>query len=541
MPVKRDWRVAIWIVVLWCTLSTAQVTLAQIEEVRIAIALDDHLGALRALSGISDDSATPDTYLYRSIVYARLGEYKQALDAFRAGSIRYPTDPRFHAEGGVRYNRAQDIVAAKALLRGALLADPDDIYGSELLVELNLSDGNMGSALVELNKRGQPKIARILDNYSLTASNSTKVNALAFSPGEILNLNSWKTTIARLKATQAFTDIDLKLERTLEGETHNVLLHTSRKSNSARGFLRGVLRGLPVRTSYLDIWNIGGSFVHWTSKYRWDPARRRVEGQLFFPVQLPGLLFVELGGAWRSEDWDIPTAGRFRYKSTGGRLNVAHIPDHRVKLGAGLEYVNRPGGNTGRLLFSTRFRPMDGDFKSQLGLDTFIARASWLGDLNYSGGTLHLANRLVLSEDRATFLDLSVKGGTSWGLLPVQDYFMLGIDSETADPLRAHVASENGYYGRGPMGTGFILLNSDIERRIAVLPVLGNVPINGEFFLDVARLSDRGHIVRQRGWLADVGVAVRALLTDFDFVLIYGRNLSEGKSTVSVYTERRFW
>ena len=46
----------------------------------------------------------------------------------------------------------------------------------------------------------------------------------------------------------------------------------------------------------------------------------------------------------------------------------------------------------------------------------------------------------------------------------------LGIDEgETVDPLRAHQASNQGRYGRGPMGTGFVLVNSDFERRIAVL------------------------------------------------------------------------
>ena len=96
--------------------------------------------------------------------------------------------------------------------------------------------------------------------------------------------------------------------------------------------------------------------MQWTSKYRWDPARRRAEGQLLFPVPLPGLLFVELGGVWRSEQWDIPSQGRFQYKSSGVRLNLKHIPDHRLELGAGLEYLNRAAANTGRVLLNARFQ-----------------------------------------------------------------------------------------------------------------------------------------------------------------------------------------
>jgi hypothetical protein len=412
---------------------------------------------------------------------------------------------------------------------------------SSQIAPLDLSEGNITPALSVLNQDGQPQIARILDNHFLTFSSPMKFRALAFRPGSVLYLNEWKTTAARLKATKAFAGIGLELERSLEGGTYNALVRTEKKANSPRGFLLGILKGLPVKTTYLDIWNVGGSSVQWTSKYRWDPARRRAEGQLLFPVPVPGLLFVELGGVWRSEEWDIPSQDLFQYKSTGVRLNLKHIPDHRIELGAGLEYTNRAAGDTGRILLNARFRPIDGKFKSQILIDGFLARASLLGDLDYSGGTLQLANRLVLSEDERTFFDLSVKGGNSRGHLPVQDYFMLGIDTETVDPLRAHTAAEKGRYGRGPMGTGFVLVNSDIERRIAALPVLNNVPIHGELFFDAAKLSDRSRVVQQHGWLFDVGVAVRTQLPEFDFVVLYGRNLTEGRGLLTAYIERRFW
>ena len=529
-----------WILAVCCILASALPAFSQMEGVQAAIAQQDHLGALRILSVISDEAATPDTYLYRGIAYANLRQYKRALEAFREGFNRYPADPRFHGDGVAFYRRTREVVDAKAQLRSALIADPGDVYASELLASLDLSEGNIGSALAVLNQRGDRQIARILDNHSLTFSSSMKSSALAFRPGEVLHLNEWKTTAARLKATTGFASVGLELESSLEGGKYDAIVRTSKKSNSPRGFLLRLLEGLPVRTTYLDVWNIAGSSVQWTSKYRWDPMRRRLEGQLLFPVPLPGLLFVELGGAWRSEQWDVPSQGRFQYKSSGVRLNLKHIPDHRLELGAGFEYLNRAAGKTGRVLVNTRYRPIDGKFKSQVRIDGFLARASLLGDLNYTGGTVQLANRLVVSEDR-TFFDLSVKGGTSRGRLPVEDYFMLGIDTETLDPLRAHLAADHGRYGRGPMGTGYVLVNSDIEQHIAALPVLNNVPVHGELFFDAAKLSDRNHIFQQRGWLFDVGVAVRTQLPDFDLVVLYGRNLSEGKGMLGAYIEHRFW
>jgi hypothetical protein len=104
------------------------------------------------------------------------------LEAFREGFNRYPTDPRFHSEGVAFYRRTQEIVDAKAQLRNALIADPGGGYASELLASLELSDGNIGPALAILNQSGDPQIARILDNYSLTFSSSMKSSALAFHP-----------------------------------------------------------------------------------------------------------------------------------------------------------------------------------------------------------------------------------------------------------------------------------------------------------------------------------------------------------------------
>jgi tetratricopeptide (TPR) repeat protein len=531
----------LFIPAICCIFVSIPPAFSQIEDVRAAIARKDNLEAVRILSAIPDAEATPDTHLYRGIAYANLGQYQRALEAFGAGAARYPGDPRFHNEGVSLYRRSAEIADAKAQLRKALLARPEDVYASRLLATLDLSDGNIESALSVLNRYGDPRISRILDNDSLTFSSSLKSNALAFAPGAVLRPGQWRTTAARLSATKAFAGVGLELERSLDEKTYNAILRTSQKSNSPRGFMLGVLIGLPVKTTYLNIWNIAGSPVQWMSKYRWDPARRRAEGQLLFPVPLPGSFLVELGGVWRSERWDIPSRGPFQYKAGSASAVLKHIPDYRLELGAGVEYLERTAANTGRLLFNARLKPSDGRLKSQIRLDGFMATASLPGDLNYRAATAQLANRLVLSDAPSLFVDVSVKGGTSRGTLPVEDYFMLGIDSETATPLRAHRAFDNGHYGRGPMGTGFVLVNSDIERRLAVLPVLNNVPIHGELFFDAGKLSDRNGIFQLRGWLFDAGVAVRTAFGDSDLVLLYGRSLSDGKGVLAAYIEHRFW
>jgi hypothetical protein len=161
---------------------------------------------------------------------------------------------------------------------------------------------------------------------------------------------------------------------------------------------------------------------------------------------------------------------------------------------------------SGRVLLNARFRPMDGKFKSQIRIDSLLARASLLGDLNCPSKT--------------TSCSVSI--------------------ARPFDPLRPCRRGSRPLWPR-PDGHRFVLVNSSIERPVAALPVLNNVPILSELFFDSAKLSDRNHIFQQRGWLFDAGMIVRTQLPDFDFVVLYGRNLSEGKGVLTAYVQHRFW
>lgn len=402
--------------------------------------------------------------------------------------------------------------------------------------------GNIEPALILLNQEDQPQIERILHNYSLTISSRIVSNSLGFHTGEPLRLTDWKTTALRLKESKAFSTIALELETSDDGKTYNAIVQTEKRSNTAGSIVLGLLKGVPIKTSYLDVWNLGGSTVHWNSSYRWDSNRQRVRGQLLVPVPLPGLLFLEIGGLWRSEEWDLSPENHYRFKSSGVSLKARRIQSHRVEIGGGVEYSNRAGTtDVGRFLASARFTPLEGKYKSQVHLDGFVARASLLGDVNYSGTTLGLFNRLTVSEDSGTFVDWAVKGGTARGGLPVEDYFILGVDGETPYLLRGHVASDEGRYGRSPMGTDFVLINSDIERRLLTLPISKDMAIKGELFVDAAKVFDRNRVFKQEGWFFDAGVAARIQLADTDLVLLYGRSLTEGTGVITGYIEHRFW
>jgi hypothetical protein len=181
-----------------------------------------------------------------------------------------------------------------------------------------------------------------------------------------------------------------------------------------------------------------------------------------------------------------------------------------------------------------------------LQLAGFAARRSIVGDTQFSGVTTELDNRVTLSKDTRTYLDWMFKAGTSRGLVPIEDYFALGLDIYPRNPLRAHTLFDHGHYGNGPLGTEFVLTNTDLERRLATLPFFNtvNIPyitVKWQVFLDTGKTWDRNHILLPSKYLVDVGGGVRFETPTHAFNLIYGRALREGSNVLFGYYERRLW
>jgi hypothetical protein len=268
---------------------------------------------------------------------------------------------------------------------------------------------------------------------------------------------------------------------------------------------------------------------------------------------------------WRSENWDLTPVirteqqprARFKYKATGIQVHFKHIARDRLELGAGFDYVNRAASgslpelftdsrNTGRASVDVTLRVGDGRYRNRLQVVGFAARESLLGDVNYSGGTAELNNRFMLTSNDRTHLNVTVKGGTSRGLLPVEDYFVLGVDTHHRNLLRGHAAVLDGHYGRAPMGTDFVLMNFDVERRIVTIPMFNslNLPyltIKTRLFVDGAKTFDRARIFQQGKLLVDAGGGMSFETPNHSFNVIFGRSLRDGTGVITAYIERRLW
>src|SRR5215475_9673544 len=512
------------------------VTYGQVEEARQAMDRGDPDRAVTILSDALASRPTPDVYLELGLAYDKLKEYQRAEDTLKEGSRRYPQDPRFHNQLADLFLENNDREAAKSALRS-------------------------------WNKSGRPLINDILHNYYLKFGSWVVRDAVAFRPGGVLSYSQWKTTESRLFESDNFSNVGLEIEPTQVPDQYNAVVRTTTKMNRLSDIAFDLFKGAPIETSYFNLWNIGNSGINFNNLYRWENGLRRAGSQLKVPIPVPGLMFLEAGGMWRFERWDLTTLrpqfqseARFDYKSIAPPMRIKIIPHYRVELGAGFEYRDRnPKGTLPQLfvnqhkmgLFtaSAGFRLIDRRYQNRLLLEGFGARRSIVGDMQFAGGTVQLDNRITLSKDTRTYLDWTLKTGNSSGQLPVEQYFTLGLDTldtPTLNRLRAHTLARHGHYGNGPTGTDFALVNTDIERRLATIPFFNtfNIPfitVKWQAFFDGAKTWDRTHIFEEGKLLLDTGGGVRIETPTHALNLIYGRSLRDGNNVFYAYYERRLW
>src|SRR5436190_12475381 len=278
---------------------------AQVDDARDAIDKGEYLRAVNILTDALATNPTADVYLNLGLVYGKMKEYQKAEDTLKEGSRRYPQDFRFHNELADLYLTNNDGDAAKSELRRSLVVDPNNNYASDLLATIDMSEGEVQSALRSWNKSGRPVIDDILHNYYLTFGSWVVRDAVAFHPAGVLRYDEWKTTESRLFETDNFTNVGLEIEPTRVPDQYNAIVRTTTKSNSLINFLFGVFKGAPIETTYVDLWNLANSGVNFNGNYRWDTNRRRIAGRLKIPVPFAGLMHLELGDTWRAERWDL--------------------------------------------------------------------------------------------------------------------------------------------------------------------------------------------------------------------------------------------
>ena len=507
------------------------------------------------------EAATPprstDLNYYYGIALARLERWRDAENAFERGRLQQPRDKRFPIElAGIRFKQKRYDEAADHL-RGALRLDPADQYANDLLGSVYFLQGNLEAALKYWNRVAKPEIGKVLLDPTPKVDAALLDRAFVFAPASVLRLSELRTTEARVSGLGIFPDTKFELEARQDGKFDVVFRARERNgwgANKWQGLL-SLFRGLPFQTIHPEFYNIGGRAINSVSLYRWDAQKRRIWSNLSGPLLKDPKWRFQLDLDLRDENWDIRDSannaarlGGLKLRKQAFAAGVTSIVSGRWNWSTGVELSHRkfsdvtPGTALTPQLLAEGFqlkhlaqmnyvvaRIPEQRFTVNGGVSTQLGR-TWSRQSEASQAFAKLQGSLAAHWfPRATGDDYEMQGkirvGRSFGEVPFDELFVLGVERDNDLWLRAHVGTRDGRKGNAPMGRNYFLSNWEFDKNVYTGSFI-NLKLGP--FLDIGKITDPSSGLGSRKWLWDVGVQAKVRVLGQTAAFSYGKDLRSG-------------
>jgi hypothetical protein len=131
----------------------------------------------------------------------------------------------------------------------------------------------------------------------------------------------------------------------------------------------------------------------------------------------------------------------------------------------------------------------------------------------------------MTGQDYAT--ELQFRYGRTFGDVPFDELYMLGLERDTPLFMRGHRGIRGGRKGRAPLGRNYFLTNLETD-KIVYESGLVNIALSP--FLDVGKITDPVADLGSRQWLYDTGMQAKFRVWGLSFVAIYGKDLRTGRN-----------
>jgi len=501
-----------------------------------------------------------DLTFYYGTALARLGRLDEARSAFRRGLSRWPGDERFPVElAGIAFKQKRYADAAGYLQRALKLA-PHDSYAEDFLGTVYFLQGNLDAALKYWNRVNKPQIALVRAEPVPRLDPGLLDQAFAFAPASLLRWPGLLTSEARIQGLGVFPAYRFDLQARPDGKFDVIFRdheHTGWRQNRWES-LGLMLRGLPAQTAYLEFFNIGNRAVNFTSRYRWDAQKRRVAANLTRPVD-GARRNLGLSLDLRDENWDIrdsftgpaPLLGALTLRREAVGANLASFIHGRWTWSAGAELSHRDFRS---VVMGTALTPdlltkgyqvkqtaeinadlwripekrltIQGGASSQLG-------RIW-SDPSHSFEKLQSSLRLhwfPKSTGDDYEMHQEIRAGKTWGTVPFDELFMLGIGGDNDLWMRGHIATRDGRKGSAPLGRNYFVSNWEADKKIYRY---GPLEVTLGPFLDVGKITDPSPALESQKWLWDLGPEMKARMLGAEVVVSNGRDLRSGNGAFYV-------
>jgi tetratricopeptide (TPR) repeat protein len=492
---------------------------------------------------------------------AHLERWDEARKAFAAGHRLQPGDERFLTElAGVDFKQKRYPRAA-AELQQALKLKPQDSYASDFLGTVYYLEGNLDAALKYWNRVDKPQIAEVRSQPVPRLDPALLDHAFAFSPAGTLRLPELWASEARVRGLGVFGSFQFELQARPDSKFDAVFRNHERsrwRDNKWENLLL-FFRGLPAQTIYPEVFNLENRAINLTSLYRWDAQKRHVHLSLTGPLEGNPKQKIAFAADLRDENWDLrdsftgpaPLLGSLNLRREAVSFDFTSFSSGRWSWSAGAEVSHRdfrkiiPGSalDPGLLLKGYQLKQT-----AQLNADLWRIperRLTLSGSLSSGAGRIwsqpsqgfeKLQGSLGLhwlpqAEGDDYELQHSLKLGKTWGDVPFDELYMLGVLGDNDLWIRAHIATRDSKKGSAPLGRAYFLSNWEIDKS---LYRTGLYQLRASPFLDTGRITDPFSGLGSHKWLWDVGLQLKVRAFGAEAELGYGKDLRSGNNAVFV-------
>jgi Tetratricopeptide repeat len=550
-------------VVLCCCLrAAAQGSAREIESAEKArqLANENRWQDLVLLLG-PPESRSAEMNFYYGTALARLERWPEAEDAFQAGFRMAPSDPRFPIELAGSAFRQKHYSQATQHLRQAIRLAPDDAYANNFLGTVYFLEGNLEAALKYWNRVSKPQVVEVREAPLPKISPALLDRAFAFSPAGTLQLRELQSTDARIRGLGIFPRFQFDL-RAREDDKFDVLFRAQERNGFGSTKWEGLfllLRGLPFSSVYPEYYNLHHDAINFVSQYRWDAQKRRIFAEISGPFERGAKCRYELAADLRGENWALlrsftgpaPLLGSLNLRREAVEFDLASHASGQLRWSAGGEISHRdfrsvvPGAALSPELLRKGYQ-----LKQQARLDATLYR---LPERRFTVEAEASSDAARLwSQPRASFEKLQGSAGWHWlpraegddyetrqqfragktfGSVPFDELFMLGLERDNNLPMRAHIGTRDGRKGSAPLGRNYVLTNWETDKNVYSN---GVITVKAGPFVDTGTITDPLHALGSHEWLWDVGAQAKVRVFGSGVVFSYGKDLRSGNNAFYV-------
>ena len=516
----------------------------------------------REIVQLAEAEAAPsaDINYYYGIALAGLERWDDAERAFQRGRIQQPRDKRFPIElAGIRF-KLKKYADAVDYLQSALRLDPADTYANDFLGSVYYLQGNVEAALKYWNRVSKPYVEKVQLDPSPKVNPVLLDRAFVFAPASELRLSELRTTETRVSGMGIFPDRKFDLEARPDGKFDVVFRARERNGWGANKWqgLFSLFRGLPFQTIHPEFYNIGGRAINSVSLYRWDAQKRRIWTNLSGPFREDPKWRYQLDLDVRNENWEIRDSFHDSALLAGLKLRkqaftagITSFVNGRWNWSTGVELSHRkflnvgPGNVLAPELLAEGFQ-----LKHLAQLNYVVARIPERRFVINSGVSTQIGRtwsqpsqvfaKVQASLEahwfpQATGDDYQMQGkirtGFTFGEVPFDELFVLGVERDNDLWLRAHVGTRDGRKGNGPMGRNYFLSNWEFDKNIYSNSL---ITLKLGPFLDSGMITDSSSGLGSQKWLWDLGVQAKVRVLGQTVAFSYGKDLRSGHNAFYV-------